>query len=63
MRLENKESYTKICSICGEHIGMGFNHEECSKAKKEIYGDSHENKHPKKRLEKNNIEWIIRRYT
>lgn len=50
--MTDKESMTKICSICGEHIGMYYNHAECSLMKKEIYGDSKENKKPKKKLSK-----------
>ena len=26
----------KKCKICGEHIGMGFDHAECSKIKKDF---------------------------
>jgi len=52
----DKEFLTAECSICGEHIGNGFDHSECAKVKKEIYGDSSENKHPRKKLSKKQLE-------
>ena len=33
------ESRNRICSICGDHIGRGYDHKECSAAKKEMYED------------------------
>jgi hypothetical protein len=40
------------CEVCGDHIGINTDHTECSKAKALKYGDSHENKHPMRRLTK-----------
>lgn len=51
-----EEAITKICSICGEHIGMYYDHTECSLIKKEIHGDSNENKKPKKKLSKKAVK-------
>jgi len=45
-----KELETGNCSICGDHIGKGFDHTECSKIKKEFYGERCETKHPRKKL-------------
>lgn len=58
MSYDNYELRTGLCSICGEHIGAGFDHVECSKAKKEIYGDSNENKHPKKKISKKQTDYF-----
>lgn len=44
--------WSPACEICGDHIGAGFDHSECAKIKREAYGDSNENKKPKKKLSK-----------
>jgi len=49
------EKRTGNCSICGDHIGAGFDHSECSKVKQEIYAGESENKHPKKKLSKKHV--------
>ena len=47
-----------VCSICGDRVGLGVDHSDCSKIKKEIYGDSCENKRPVKKLSKNSIDYL-----
>ena len=56
MNFNGKYFITRECSICGEHIGNGFGHWECAKAKKEMYGDSAENKNPRKKLSKKQLK-------
>ena len=51
-----------ICSICGDHIGMGYDHTECSKIKKEELGRDSENKNPVKKLSKKQLAFLARRY-
>lgn len=52
---DNEELSTSVCSICGEYIGGKIDHAECSKVKKEIHGDAHENKNPSKKLSKKQV--------
>ena len=37
MRFDN--GFNRNCSICGDHVGTGYDHKECSAAKKEMYED------------------------
>jgi len=52
-----------ICEICGEPIGGHSDHKECSKIKKEKYGDSQENKRPIKKLSKKGCDYLADRFT
>jgi len=45
-----------MCEICGDHVSSSVDHTECSKLKKEIYGDSKENKRPRKKLSKRDAD-------
>jgi len=56
MSYSGKEWDTRICSICGEIRMPEIDHSKCAKAKKEIYGDSGENKNPRKKLSKKQLE-------
>ena len=38
------------CTICGEHIGNGFDHTECSKLKAEMHKGENETRGAKKKL-------------
>jgi len=51
----NRGFITRECSICGELRLPEIDHSECAKAKKEIYGDSGENKNPRRKLSKKQI--------
>jgi hypothetical protein len=51
-----KSDCTRVCEICDEHIGRGYDHTECSKIKKELYGSSLEAKNPKKKLSKKALD-------
>lgn len=62
MKELNKGMIERVCEICGDHIGLGYDHSECSKAKKELYGDSCENKKPKKKMDKKSVEYLSRIY-
>lgn len=46
------EKRTGHCTICGDHIGTGIDHSECSKIKQEAYAGAGENKRPTKQLSK-----------
>jgi uncharacterized Fe-S cluster protein YjdI len=59
----SEELRTGYCSICGDKIGMGFNHDECAQAKKEIYGESDVNKHPHKKLSKKETDYLGKKYS
>jgi len=50
-----KEFNERKCEICGDHIGFGTDHSECSEIKKEMYKDK---KRPvrNKKLSKKTVE-------
>ena len=45
--IDDMDGFTRSCSICGDHIGMGFDHSECSKVKQEIFADQKRKVRPK----------------
>jgi len=49
----------ETCIICGDHVGGGFDHAECSKVKKEMYGDRHKST-SKKKLSKQDCDYLGR---
>lgn len=53
---------TTVCEICGEHIGNGFDHSECSELKKEMYKDLKVKSEAKKKLSKKSIDYLSKRY-
>ena len=55
MRLDSKELRTGVCSVCGDPVGLS-DHTECAKAKKEMFGDSGERKHPVKKWSRKHCE-------
>jgi len=64
MKFKDSETFsTRVCEICGGHVGMGYDHSECSKVKKEKYAGANERKNPKKRLYKSNIDYFCKTYT
>ena len=56
MSYSDRFKLDEVCEICGDHIGNGFDHEECSKLKKEIYGGKNENKNPVKKMSKKQLD-------
>ena len=46
--MELDQSKFNACDICGDHIGAGFDHAECSKLKQEFHRDDKRPKSPKK---------------
>lgn len=63
MKFTDKETFTtRICEICGHHVGRGYDHSKCSKAKKEKYSGANLKK-AKKILSKINIDYLSKTKT
>lgn len=58
MKFTDKVTFTtRVCEICGNHVGRGYDHSKCSKAKQEKYSDA-KLKKAKKILSKENIDYL-----
>jgi hypothetical protein len=57
-----KEWNERICTICGEHIGSGYDHSECSKIKQEAHADDKRKRRPVK-LDKKQTSYLGRYFS
>ena len=55
------EIFTRECEVCGDHIGVGYNHAQCSVIKQARYADVKHRSAPKK-LDNKQADYMAMRY-